>query len=59
MNSGQLCGSWTRLLVPRAKLKQAAEQVAALANTYTVGDPLDPVTQMGPLVSSETAQDRH
>ena len=53
MNAGQLCGSWTRLLVPRAKLAQAAEQTAALANAFQLGDPLDPTTQMGPLVSAK------
>jgi aldehyde dehydrogenase (NAD+) len=56
MNAGQLCGSWTRLLVPRAKLAQAAEQAAALANAFILGDPLDLATQMGPLVSAKQHQ---
>jgi acyl-CoA reductase-like NAD-dependent aldehyde dehydrogenase len=53
MNAGQLCGSWTRMLVPRAKLSEATEQAVTLANAYKLGDPLDPATEMGPLVSAK------
>ena len=53
MNAGQLCGSWTRLLVPRGKLDRAAEQASTLAKAFTLGDPLDGATDMGPLVSAK------
>ena len=45
------------MLVPR-RLMAAAEQIAAAAAAQTtVGDPFDPATQLGPLVS-ETQRDR-
>ena len=51
LNSGQTCSALTRMLVPRAMLG-AAEQIAAAAVAQTsVGDPSDPATQLGPLVS--------
>jgi acyl-CoA reductase-like NAD-dependent aldehyde dehydrogenase len=56
MNAGQLCGSWTRWLVPRAKLAKAADLAATLANAFQLGDPLDTETEMGPLVSAKQYQ---
>ena len=51
LNSGQTCSALTRMLVPREKL-EAAEQIAAAAvEQIKVGDPLDPDTRLGPLVS--------
>ena len=51
LNSGQTCSALTRMLVPR-ELLGAAEQIAAAAAAQTrVGDPFDPETQLGPLVS--------
>ena len=51
LNSGQTCSALTRMLVPREKL-EAAEQIAAAAvEQIKVGDPLDPETRLGPLVS--------
>ncbi len=50
-NSGQICNALTRVLVPE---RRHDEYVAALASEMTslrVGDPSDPDTQMGPLVS--------
>jgi aldehyde dehydrogenase (NAD+) len=49
--SGQACFAWSRLLVPRERLAQAEEIARATADSYRVGDPMDPSTTLGPLVS--------
>ncbi|MSO40879.1 MAG: aldehyde dehydrogenase family protein [Solirubrobacterales bacterium] len=51
LNSGQTCSAHTRMLVPRAKLAEAEAIAAAAAEKSTIGDPLDPATRLGPLVS--------
>jgi aldehyde dehydrogenase (NAD+) len=50
-NSGQICSAGTRLFVQRSIHDEFVERVAAFAKTLRVGDPLDPSTQLGPLVS--------
>ncbi len=50
-NSGQICSAGTRLFVERRIHDEFVERVAAFAKTLRVGDPLDPKTQLGPLVS--------
>ncbi len=57
LNSGQTCSALTRMLVPRAKLAQAEELARAAAEAFTTGDPFDPATRLGPLVS-EAQRDR-
>lgn len=52
LNSGQTCSALTRLLVPRERLAQAELIAAEEARTYTTGDPRDPATRLGPLVSA-------
>jgi aldehyde dehydrogenase (NAD+) len=52
LNSGQTCSALTRMLVPRERLAEAEELAAAAAEAYTPGDPLDPATRLGPLVSA-------
>ncbi|MFC5835467.1 aldehyde dehydrogenase family protein, partial [Nonomuraea insulae] len=52
LNSGQTCSALTRLLVPRERLPEAERIAAREAETYTVGDPRDPATKLGPLVSA-------
>jgi betaine-aldehyde dehydrogenase len=52
LNSGQTCSALTRLLVPRARYAQAAELAVAIAKTFRPGDPMDPETRLGPLVSA-------
>jgi acyl-CoA reductase-like NAD-dependent aldehyde dehydrogenase len=52
-NGGQTCAAWTRLLVPRQALGRAEAVAVATAEAYSLGDPLDPRTTMGPLVSAE------
>ena len=52
LNSGQTCSALTRMLVPREKLAEAEELARTAAETFTPGDPFDPATRLGPLVSS-------
>ena len=51
INSGQTCSALTRLLVPRARLEEVAGLLEAFVPFAVLGDPLDPATQLGPLVS--------
>lgn len=50
-NTGQVCSAGTRMFVQREIFDEFVERVAAFAKTLRVGDPLDPSTQLGPLVS--------
>ncbi|MDH2374791.1 aldehyde dehydrogenase family protein [Cobetia sp. 3AK] len=50
-NTGQTCDAFTRLLVPRSRLEEATRLAVEIANEQVVGDPNDPATTMGPLVS--------
>ncbi len=50
-NSGQICSAGTRLFVERAIYEEFVQRLAAFAHDLRVGDPLDPATQLGPLVS--------
>ncbi|MDF2119701.1 aldehyde dehydrogenase family protein [Roseiarcaceae bacterium H3SJ34-1] len=50
-NGGQNCQSPTRMLIPRAAREIAFEAARAAVETIRLGDPLDPATTMGPLVS--------
>jgi betaine-aldehyde dehydrogenase len=57
LNSGQTCSAWTRLLVPRDKHEEAVQIAKAAAERFTVGDPLEGSSKLGPLVSA-TQQER-
>jgi len=50
-NSGQICSAGTRLFVEEAIYDEFVERVSKFARGLRVGDPLDPQTQLGPLVS--------
>jgi aldehyde dehydrogenase (NAD+) len=52
LNSGQTCSALTRMLVPRERLAEVEELASAAAEAFTPGDPLDPGTRLGPLVSA-------
>lgn len=52
MNSGQACVAGTRLLVPQDKLVEVERLATEAAEAFAVGDPTDPATTMGPLVSA-------
>lgn len=51
LNSGQTCSALTRMLVPRARLAEVEAVVQAVVAQVRVGDPFDPATTLGPLVS--------
>lgn len=50
-NNGQTCFASSRVLAPRARYAEVVDSLAALADSFTVGNSLDPATQIGPLVS--------
>jgi aldehyde dehydrogenase (NAD+) len=51
LNSGQTCSAHTRMLVPREKLAEAEAIAAAVAEKMAPGDPFEPSSRIGPLVS--------
>jgi aldehyde dehydrogenase (NAD+) len=54
INGGQTCTAWTRMIVPADKHDEIVEMAAAAAAKYTVGDPTEESTRIGPM--SSTAQ---
>jgi aldehyde dehydrogenase (NAD+) len=52
LNSGQTCTAWTRLLVPADRHNEAVELAVGFAESMSVGDPFDPATKLGPVVSA-------
>ena len=52
-NTGQMCGAWTRMIVPRNRIGEVTERCVAIAKHYVTGDPLDPETTIGPIVSAK------
>jgi aldehyde dehydrogenase (NAD+) len=51
LNGGQTCMAWTRMLVPESRYDEALELITAAVSRYTVGDPQDPATRIGPSAS--------
>jgi aldehyde dehydrogenase (NAD+) len=51
-NAGQICYQNSRILAPRSRYTEVIDALAALATDLNVGNPLDPATEVGPLVSS-------
>ena len=50
-NAGQNCQSPTRMLIPRMQRDVAFEAAREAVDAIRLGDPLDPASTMGPLVS--------
>jgi aldehyde dehydrogenase (NAD+) len=50
-NTGQSCDAPTRMLVPRARAEEAYRLAVQAAMAARPGDPADPQTTMGPLIS--------
>jgi aldehyde dehydrogenase (NAD+) len=50
-NSGQTCTNQTRILVPRSRQAELTDALHAMVSSMTVGEPSDPATEIGPLVS--------
>jgi aldehyde dehydrogenase (NAD+) len=51
MNTGQACVAQTRILAPRSRYEEMTEALVEAVRPMKVGDPADPQTQFGPLVS--------
>ena len=51
-NSGQICTLKTRVLVSRRRHDELVDRLVALASSMPPGDPSDPTTQIGPLVTA-------
>jgi aldehyde dehydrogenase (NAD+) len=53
LNSGQACAAGTRLLVPKSQLDAVKRIIREAARALIVGDPGDPKTAVGPMVSQQ------
>ena len=51
MNNGQNCTAQMRMLVPRSRYDEVVDALADYVEDFVVGDPLDPATTCGPMVS--------
>ncbi|MGW0485125.1 aldehyde dehydrogenase family protein [Nonomuraea sp. NPDC003214] len=52
VNAGQTCSAWSRMIVHRDQYDQAVRLAVEATAKYTVGDPFDEATRIGPLVSA-------
>src|SRR5580698_4585069 len=53
MNQGQVCCAGSRVFVQESVYDQFTDSLSQMAKGLTLGNPLDPNTRMGPLVSKE------
>ena len=51
MNNGQACIAQTRILAPRARYGEVVDAVVSGVSAMKVGDPMDPATEVGPVVA--------
>jgi aldehyde dehydrogenase (NAD+) len=51
-NAGQVCSAGSRVLVERAAYDDVVQHLAERARAIRVGDPTDPKTTMGPVISA-------
>lgn len=51
-NSGQVCSNKTRIVVPRSRRDDLIGRIVAMIESMPVGDPFDPATEIGPMVSA-------
>jgi betaine-aldehyde dehydrogenase len=51
MNNGEACVAQTRILAPRGRYTDIVEALSEKVGAQKVGDPLDPATEVGPLVA--------
>jgi acyl-CoA reductase-like NAD-dependent aldehyde dehydrogenase len=51
LNNGQACYLGTRVLAPRSRYQDVVDTFTAFASSLTVGNALDPSTQIGPVAS--------
>ncbi len=53
LNSGQACAAGTRLLVPKSRIEAVKRAIACAIVNFPVGDPADPKTAVGPMVTQK------
>jgi aldehyde dehydrogenase (NAD+) len=53
LNSGQACAAGTRLLIPKSRLDAVKRAIREAMRALTVGDPADPKTAVGPMVTDK------
>ncbi len=51
MNNGQACIAQTRILAPRSRYSEVVDAVVSSVAAMKVGDPMDPATEVGPVVA--------
>ncbi|WP_449045906.1 aldehyde dehydrogenase family protein [Paracoccus versutus] len=51
-NSGQVCSAGTRVFVQEGIHDEVAERIVEIASGQKVGDPFDPETKLGPVISA-------
>jgi acyl-CoA reductase-like NAD-dependent aldehyde dehydrogenase len=51
-HSGQACVAPTRMLVPEERKAEVLEQSVGVAGMFQVGDPSDPATMIGPVITA-------
>ncbi|GAA0982930.1 aldehyde dehydrogenase [Acrocarpospora macrocephala] len=54
-NTGQVCSATSRLVVQRGVADELVQRVLSRTLAINIGDPLDPATDMGPVVSRHQA----
>ena len=52
LNNGEACAAWTRILVPQRRHDEMVDAFCDVVRAVKVGDPFDPATDLGPMVSS-------
>ncbi len=52
-NAGQVCVAGSRILVERSVLGEMLGRIEAIASRIVLGDPMDPRSTMGPIVSQD------
>jgi len=53
LNSGQACAAGSRLLVPKSRFDQVKRAIVEAMAGFPVGNPADPKTAVGPMVSQK------
>jgi gamma-glutamyl-gamma-aminobutyraldehyde dehydrogenase len=52
-NMGENCSCGSRLIIHRSVKDEVLAKIKAVAATWTMGDPLDPTTKLGPMVEPD------
>jgi aldehyde dehydrogenase (NAD+) len=52
VNNGQTCYLGSRILAPRSRYAEVVDALVTLVNGFTVGDPLNGATDIGPVVTA-------